>query len=171
MATGQGHPPVPSSYRSAIRAVLVRIPLLLLAWGALTEGAGWVTGLLASAVIAPVSLLLAAPKRGRIRAAAGLLTLFPLFARESLLGGWDVARRALSIRRIVRPRMELVRLAAPSEAVATALAFAITLMPGTLVVELDRRRLLVHAIDRERDDCRSIRDLNRRLSKVLGEPE
>ena len=153
-------------------AALTRFPALLLAWGALGEGqAFWPWGVGAALAVTLASFRLLAPQRGRLAASARLLRLAPLFLRESLLGGWDVARRALSPKPVLRPRLELVRLERPDTATATALAYLITLMPGTLAVEVHRRRLLVHVIDYQRDNCRAIAALERRLARVLGEAE
>lgn len=170
MASGKGQPAALPPSNRAFSAVALRFPLLVIIWGALSEGEGWIPGLIASAVLAPASLWLVSPMPNRTQTLWGLFRLIPLFAKESLLGGWDVATRALSVQRTVRPRMELVRLETPGEAVATALAFAVTLMPGTLVVEVDRRRLLVHSIDYERDACASIANLERRLGRIFRGP-
>jgi multicomponent Na+:H+ antiporter subunit E len=150
--------------RSIAVALSVRFPLLLLGWGALSEGeALWPWGTLAAAAMTLVSLRLVPPRPGRLRLAPRLAMLLPEILLESLKGGFDVARRALTPGRPLAPKLELVRLARPDRGVAVTLAYASTLMPGTLAVEVDARRLLVHVIDRKRNDCAAIQHLERRL--------
>jgi multicomponent Na+:H+ antiporter subunit E len=157
----------PAAPRRALAAALARLPLLLLAWGALGGGAGlWPWGLAAAAAIAPASLLLLAPRPGRGCVALGLVALLPLFVRDSLSGGWDVARRALAPRCVLRPGMQAIRLERPATPVVIALAYAVTVMPGTLAVEVGRQRLLVHVLDHRRESRPQIAALERRLAAV-----
>jgi multicomponent Na+:H+ antiporter subunit E len=151
-------------------AALVRFITVLLAWGALSGGAGFMPwGILAALLLTWRSLRALPPRRGALRAGLKLIQLMPIIVRESLLGGWDVARRALSLNPELRPRFEVVRLEPTGRPVAITLAYAITLMPGTLAVEVENQRLLVHLIDYRRDDCRAIKEFEQRLFRLVGE--
>jgi multicomponent Na+:H+ antiporter subunit E len=72
----------------------------------------------------------------------------PAFARGSLIGGVDVARRALSPRMPLSPGwVEVpVRL---RDGGRVAMGAELSLMPGTLAAGVRRDRLLVHLLDTE----------------------
>ncbi len=79
-----------------------------------------------------------------------LLAMAPGFVWRSLLGGVDVARRALD------PRLPLDAgwVEVPvglSDGGKVALGSELSLMPGTLAAGSDRGRLLVHVLDRDQD--------------------
>lgn len=159
--------PPSTTSRPLATGFLFRLAALLLAWGALSEGAGfWPWGVGAAAAVALLSQALVPPEAGRLALGLRLVILFPLIFRDSLLSGWDIARRAFRADPDLQPGLELVQLERPDTAVAIALAYATTLMPGSLAVEVNRRRLLVHVVDRRRDDCRAIVALERRLTKL-----
>ncbi|WP_295391287.1 Na+/H+ antiporter subunit E [uncultured Thiodictyon sp.] len=124
----------------------------------LLAGPGWsnpaaapvadvVVGLLAAAAATWASLHLLAPTPGRLRLGAlGRLVL--RFLWQSIVGGIDVARRALAPRLSLQPGY-LVYPARPPPGPRRALFGALTsLVPGTLPVGTDSRGALVyHCLD------------------------
>src|SRR5690554_2629282 len=77
--------------------VLVRLIVLILLWLVLSEGEVRYWGVILGGVVAAalVSLLLA-PTTELSLSPVGLARFVPFFLMQSVLGGWDVALRALS---------------------------------------------------------------------------
>lgn len=72
----------------------------------------------------------------------------PVFIKGSLLGGLDVARRALSPRLPLSPGWVEVPVRLP-EGGRVAMGAELSLMPGTLAAGMRGDRLLVHVLDTE----------------------
>jgi multicomponent Na+:H+ antiporter subunit E len=78
-----------------------------------------------------------------------LFSYWPWLVREILKSGWDVARRILDPRLPISPTLIEIQ---PSQQTDLGLAIhanSITLTPGTITVEVEPGRLLVHALTRE----------------------
>ena len=75
-----------------------------------------------------------------------VLRHFPTFIRDSLLGGIDVARRALSPRMPLSPGWVEVPVRLPDGG-RVALGAELSLMPGTLAAGVRGDKLLVHLLD------------------------
>lgn len=76
-----------------------------------------------------------------------LLRYLGAFAVALLRANLDVARRVLSPSLPIRPAVVEIRTGLQSELGRLILANSITLTPGTLTVEVDEDRMLVHWID------------------------
>jgi multicomponent Na+:H+ antiporter subunit E len=99
---------------------------------------------IAAAVAASLAVL---PPTGRIRP-VGVARFAVFFARESLRGGLDVARRAYTPGRVpLAPGFVEREMRLPAEPARLLAAGCTSLLPGTLSVELDGRTLLVHVLD------------------------
>lgn len=96
-----------------------------------------------------------------------VIAMGPGFLRRSLLGGLDVARRALTPRMPLNPGWIGVDVDLP-EGGRVALGGELSLMPGTLVAGSDGRRLLVHVLDRDQDVERMVRQEASRLGRALA---
>lgn len=153
--------------RDRARAALRAAPPLAALWWLLNPGdpASWVVGAPAVLIGAGVAAALASPVRWRL-SPLGALRFAAFFARGAVLGAVDVARRALAPRPRLAPGLVEARLGLPPGPARVLLANAVTLLPGTLTVELDGDRLLVHALDA---DARAVRaDLARLETRVQG---
>ncbi len=143
---------------------------LAAAWCALTGFDGWhfVAGLLVGAiVVSACSRALGAPSYlGKL---ARLVGFGAVYCRLLTLADCKVAWEVLTPRLYMQPRIIRLPIADLSEAHLVSLANAITLTPGTLIVDLspDRRFLYVHCMyARERDAAeRELTDLARRLDE------
>ena len=149
-----------------IASVIRRTVLLGALWAGLVGGApdGVALGLLVVPASVALSLRLMPPGRG-VRPGR-LVALLPGFHLRSLLGGVDVARRALA------PVIPLAPgwLSLPvtlSPAGRVALGAGLSLMPGTLAAGSEGTRLLVHVLDRGSDHGRAIRSEEARIAAVL----
>lgn len=143
--------------------------LLLLLWFALAGGApaaSWfgIPLSLAGAVIA-LKLL---PERGRVWSLVGLIRFVPWFVRESLLGGADVARRALHPRLPLAPAILAYPTALPEGPARTFLAGLISLLPGTLSAEWRDGELQVHVLDEGLAVEGRLRLLERLVADLFG---
>ena len=132
---------------SAASAFVRRAVLLALLWWVLAEGR-FDSPLLSAALVcaaAAASVPLSAPGRARYRVVrVPRLALY--FMRQSLLGGWDVARRALAPRLPVEPALMRFELALPAGLPTVLFAWLVSLTPGTASVSIDGATLLVHAL-------------------------
>ncbi|MGQ9371526.1 Na+/H+ antiporter subunit E [Azospirillum sp. ST 5-10] len=129
-------------------AAAVRAALFAVLWVVLTgrPAESWPYGLIAVALAVPVSLLLQPPRTAGLRVVR-VAVLVPLLAWVSLLGGFDVARRAFARRPAVDPGVVDYRLRHPRPAIAVTLAYAASVVPGSLVLAVGDDRLLVHVVD------------------------
>jgi multicomponent Na+:H+ antiporter subunit E len=141
--------------RRADRAGLGRLPTLVglvLMWIALW-GTLSLANLLTGTAVAVAVMLFADPIQPRpvqhLQPAAALLYL-RTFAKQLIVANWQVIKAVLRPDEI-RPGILAMPLHHASDAVVTLVANSITLTPGTLTLEIDRRGdiavLYVHALD------------------------
>jgi multicomponent Na+:H+ antiporter subunit E len=152
-----------------VRAAVGRGALLALVWLALT-GADLRYAPLAVAIVGgatAVSLALAPPARSRLRP-AGAIRFVPFFVRQSLLGGMDVARRALAPARPIEPDFIAYPLRLPVGAPRTTFTAVVSLLPGTLSTELVDDALIIHVLDRRLDAAATLANLERRVADLYG---
>lgn len=158
------------SRRAMVRAAGWRAALLAFGWWALTQGdrKGIAFGVPVVAAATLASMETSAPSRVRLRAGA-LALLAVTFLSGSVRGGLDVALRALSRPLRVLPVVfEYTTFLEPGAAreVFTGL---MTLMPGTLVVDMRGRKLLIHALVDRGDALRAATaDLELRVARMFG---
>lgn len=127
------------------------VPVVALAW--------WIRRLL------PLPLFL-----GGIRLPA-LLRFIPLFVADSLVGGVDVARRALHPSLPLDPHLYRHAFRVRSIGARVFLAQAISLLPGTLACSVGDKEMLVHALAGTRDEViGGILRIERQVAALFGEP-
>ncbi|WP_158277150.1 Na+/H+ antiporter subunit E [Serinibacter arcticus] len=162
-----------------LRSVAVRAVLLALLWIAVTEAdasPGYAP--VAVAVATAVSLVVTggpgSPAPGRasaLRRTGRALALAGWVAGRSVVGGIDVARRALRLPRTdIDPVWTTYTCSLPGETSRIVFAFVLNLMPGTLSARLHgpgRDVLDVHVISRELDVESSAAELERRIAGLL----
>ena len=123
-------------------------------------------GALATACATIASLALLPPDEGRVRFVA-LLALVPRFVWQSLVAGFDVARRALA------PGMPLAtgfvdyRTGFPRGHARNNFATITSLMPGTLPCGDGTDTIEFHCLDVGQPVADQLADEERRLSKAL----
>jgi len=147
-------------------AIMKRTALFSAVWLALTGGAvdALAFGLPAVAASVWLSLRLLPPV-GALRLWR-LALLVPGFLAGSLVGGIDVARRALSPRLTIRPGWVLHKTRLPGGG-RVALGGELSLMPGTLSAGCQDGYLLVHVLDRGAGFERSIPVEEHRIARVM----
>jgi multicomponent Na+:H+ antiporter subunit E len=97
------------------------------------------------------------------------LRFMPYFIRQSVGGGWDVARRALHPRLPLAPALTFFPLRLKHDTGRVFLALVISLFPGTASVKLERNSLCVHVLDRHMAVQKRLRDLEERVARMYGE--
>jgi len=150
-----------------VKSGLKRLLLLVLCWRALTEEfSAWAFG-------APIILLALAanfllhPTRSR-PFLHRLPRFLGFFLWHSLLGGIDVARRALHPQMPLAPAFVDFPLRLEDEAACVLLVNTINLLPGTVVAELEEQRLRVHVLDRRLPILESLRTVEERVAALFG---
>ena len=151
---------------------------------ALTRGAGcfgfWlllagptpanlVAGLCAAAAATWASLRLLPPSGRRWRYAA-LARLALRFGQESIMGGVDVARRALAVRLPLRPGFIAYPVRLPPGPARNVFSALTSVLPGTLPAGVDEQGdLLYHCLDVEQPVAAQLAIDEALLLQVLGE--
>jgi multicomponent Na+:H+ antiporter subunit E len=97
-----------------------------------------------------------------------MLRFVPYFLRASLLAGLDVMRRALDPRMPIDPALVRFPLRLPPGPARATLAAVVSLLPGTLSVELEHEQLLVHVLDRRLAAGQALGQLEDRVADVFG---
>jgi multicomponent Na+:H+ antiporter subunit E len=151
---------------------------LVFVWLALTaDTSAW--GLVVAAVLAVALVTFFRPtsaprRRGRFRPwhAAGFAMFFLMKFLDANL---QVALAVLQPERVRHRRaIVAVRIAAPSETTTTLLAMAVSLTPGTFILELQRQPavMFVHMLDLEsvRAARLDVLDMERRIVEAFGPP-
>lgn len=151
-------------------AILRRGVLFLFLWWIVTEGSrdGWLLGMVAVSGALWLSLRLAAPMTTPF-SLIGMGVFLGFFVASSVRGGIHVALIALRGRRALRPGTLEVRLPFSSAAPRILMAGVLSLMPGTVSVCLDDRRLRVHVIDERMPIAVEVKALEERIARMFGE--
>lgn len=115
-----------------------------------------------------VAAVVSAALLPRMPVAWGQVLLFaPFFLTRSLLGGADVAYRALRPRMPIAPRTIEYTLRFPAGPWCVVLVNTISLLPGTLCANLSDGVLTVHALDGRGDIPGEIRRLEERIARMF----
>ena len=171
--------PDPATTRQAIPARR-RTALTRAGWVALgAAGLWWVLagpekalhplGVLAVVLAVAASLALPAGRSVGIRLVA-LPGLAAFFLRASVVGGTDVAWRAIHPRLPIRPGFVHYRCHLLHGPPLTLFMGIVSLLPGTLSVRLEGRLLTVHVLDRDARPADGLRDLERRVAALFPSP-
>jgi multicomponent Na+:H+ antiporter subunit E len=152
-----------------VSAYALRLALLLAVWWILTGSTGdWWFGFPLAVVAAAVSLWLTPPGRFRLRPLR-MPAFAVYFLWQSLLAGWDVARRTLSPALPLHPEVVHLPLTLPPGAPTWWLMLIISLLPGTLSVRLhEDRSLEVHCLDSRLDIPGSVRETEEQIARLFG---
>jgi multicomponent Na+:H+ antiporter subunit E len=128
-------------------------------------------GVLATACATSASLALLPPEAGRVRFFA-LVALVPRFVWQSLVAGFDVARRALAPGMPLATGLVDYHTGFPRGLARNNFATITSLMPGTLPCGDGPDTIEIHCLDVGQPVGEQMADEERRLSKVLlpGDP-
>ncbi|HNQ04591.1 MAG TPA: Na+/H+ antiporter subunit E [Thiobacillaceae bacterium] len=99
-------------------------------------------------------------------ARCALFSYWPWLAKEIFRSGWDVSRRILDPRLPISPALKEFR---PLQKTGLGLvihANSITLTPGTITVQAEPGRFLVHGLTREAVEGLAGSDMDRRCARL-----
>ncbi len=144
----------------------LRAALFTSLWWILTDGAmdSWMVGAPVVLFAALVSVVLLPPFAWSL---TGTARFIPFFLWHSLRGGVDVARRALHPRLLISPGLFDYRLRLPPGLPRVFMANTVSLLPGTLSVELDEECLRVHVLDETSAVTEELRVLEKQVASVF----
>jgi multicomponent Na+:H+ antiporter subunit E len=158
------------STASARRSSFVRAALGLgLVWAGL-NGADVKSWLIGGPTVLTAAVLFSRmhwPRRPVLRW-AGVLPFAVFFVRQSVLGGWDVARRVMGPRLAIDPGFVDYRTSLPDGAERHLFLSVISLLPGTLTAQFEGDAVRVHAIDAASDIQPELAALERRIAGLFA---
>jgi len=148
--------------------LFVLVVLWMLLWGAVS----WlnlVTGIILAVVVTRVFYLPPVELSGRFNP-FWLAAFIGQFLAELFVASFQVAFLALRPRQIARNSIVEVQLRTRSDLIMTVVAIAMSLMPGSLVIESDRMRsrIYLHALNTEdREGVEAVRRDALQLERLL----
>jgi len=130
------------------RSVVLRAAWFLVLWLVLigADPTDLSAGALSAALATWVSLLLLPPGRA-VRSPAGMARLALRFLLQSVIGGVDVARRALDPRLPLRPGFVAYPVRFPPGMTRNVFTTLTSLLPGTVPTGEDNGQLVYHCLD------------------------
>lgn len=147
-----------------------RLILMAGLWFALNgaDAKSWLVGVPTAIVAAAINLpfLPRGAWRWRLRASLPMLWFF---LKESYIGAFDVARRALDPRLPIQPGFVEYRCALTTASARLFFADLISLMPGTLSARADDDHLIIHALDVSAGVEADLQALERKVAALFGE--
>lgn len=165
----QAPSPVPSRPgRSGLRRVrgfALSLAVWLAVWALLSSNQGWAFGV-------PLAFLAAlVATRVDLHAEPIHLQHLPaflaFFIAELFIGGWDVARRALTPGLPIAPQWVEYQMLSQEPRVQLLLSAMVGLLPGTLAANFQDQTLHLHALDHRQDWHATVARLERKLDRLL----
>jgi multicomponent Na+:H+ antiporter subunit E len=147
--------------------VIVRASGFAILWAILGGGTGWGIGI-PVIVIATVASPRVSPSRRW--SVAGLARFLPYFIWNSLLGGFDVAARALNPALPVDPALLRYEMRLETTTARVLMANTVTLLPGTLSADLQGNVLQVHVLNASGAVTDMLDKLERRVGDLVRQP-
>lgn len=148
-------------------SILRRGLLFALVWWILVGGeiASWWIGVPAVLLAATASVALLSPVT---LVWHELFRFVPFFLIRSLMGGADVAWRAVHPRMPIAPHLIEYPIRLPSGLPRVFMANTVSLLPGTLSAELNSSYLKVHVLNGRKDVLSELETLEQRVAALFG---
>lgn len=158
-----------------LASVLCRLVVIGVVWLAATEAS--ITALGYGAVAVPIVVAMTYALTGMphrrvgmvdaVRGAAWMLELAAWVVGRSIVGGFDVARRAIRLPHVdVAPEWMTHTTSLETPTARAALALVANLMPGSLTASINGRHVAVHAISPAVDVAGALTSLERRIARI-----
>ena len=100
--------------------------------------------------------------------ARGLLEFIVYFLWQAVVGGWDVARRALGPRSQVQPGFVAYCMRLPEGLPRAVFLNTLSLLPGTLSTDVQGVKMHMHVIDVDAHSPEHIKELEDRVARLFG---
>jgi multicomponent Na+:H+ antiporter subunit E len=151
-------------------AMLARAALFLAFWAALfgVGSADLLVGIVAAAAATWTSLRLLPPGAQRVRLLP-LCALLPRFLWQSLLAGWDVARRALDPRLPLHTGLVRYPVGLAPGLHRHTFAAITSLLPGTVPCGVEDGQLVYHCLDTSQPVVAELAAEEQRLAAFINE--
>lgn len=149
---------------------LIHLVMLAVVWLVLSEGisGSWLIGLPA---ILCVVIVIANDEVEHPRlpmSPTGVIAFIPYFLWQSVMSGFDVALRALRPDMGLHPVLQNYKSSLPDGAPRRLFINSITLMPGTLSVQVEDDSVIVHVLDERQPVMQTLQHLEARVGAVFG---
>jgi multicomponent Na+:H+ antiporter subunit E len=144
-----------------------RAVVLCLCWWAIAEGdpASFVVGV--PAVLAALYLSFRLSPTQSLHGLA-VLRFLPVFFWRSLVGGADVARRAVTPDLPIQPALREYRTQLPEGLPRVLFANVVSLLPGTLCADLQDDVLSLHILSESAGDDAGLRRLEKGVARIFS---
>ena len=152
-------------------ALLVITALLASLWWLLTGGAqsSWLVGV-PVVLLASWSLYRLRPASADPFSVPGFIRFIPMFLRESLRGGIDVARRTLAPSLRIHPGFIIYPTRLERDAARVFFINCVSLLPGTLAADFNEDQLTIHLLDDGINPVDELRRLEDAVSRIYPQP-
>jgi multicomponent Na+:H+ antiporter subunit E len=148
--------------------ILLRFTAFAVLWFVLAEGEFRYWGLVLIAVGgATFASLMLTPTSGLGFSLAGWARFIPFFVGQSVLGGVDVALRAVARTPRLAPGYVEVRFRLSEESARVFVANTMSLMPGTLSVRLTGDQLEMHVLDTAMQNVERVREVEAHAARMF----
>lgn len=147
-------------------SVSLRLLLFLILWTVLTNGdvSSLGIGLPAAVLAAVTSTRLIPPLKWNFKA---FVQFIPFFFKYALIGGFDVMWRVFHPTLPINPDLVSYRLSLPEGFARDIMVDVISLLPGTLSVEVEDNVLIIHVLNVENDIEKEVSLIESRLSQIF----
>ena len=151
--------------------LISRIAILAFTWWVLAKGVydSWQVGIPAILAAIYVDSRLFRPQTNRW-SLGGVFVLALFFLKLSITSGIDVVRRTYHPRLPLNPAMVEYPLRLTSAAARNLFVCTVSLLPGTLSVELGAHSLVVHVLDVKRPFRQELKLIEDRVAAVFQHP-
>jgi len=159
----------PAGHAALLRAFTVRAVLLTVIWWVLagTIADAWLVGGSTVLLGSAVSLMLQPPANLRL-SIAGTARFIVFFVIRSIKGGLQVASMAFSRRPGLQPALLEIPLRLSDESERIILAGTLSLLPGTLSVDLQGNLLRLHVLDSRMPIENDLRRAEAMVARMFG---
>jgi len=148
-------------------ALVLRIALFTVLWWLLTEGAAGAWGLGAPAILLAAAVSIALLPH-TVFVWSELLRFVPFFLARSMQGGVDVAWRALHPALLITPTFVDYPLRLPPGLPRVVMINTISLLPGTLSVDVAENRLTMHVLDGRKSYLAEFKTVESRVARLFA---
>jgi multicomponent Na+:H+ antiporter subunit E len=149
--------------------LLERLAIFIVLWWVLSEGdsSSWLFGV-PFALMASWASLKLTPERGWRLRPLGALRFAAFFAYHSVVGGIDVAVRAMRPSMPIAPGFVTCPVRLTTDSSRVLLADTVSLLPGTLSSGFEGDTLVLHVLDCELPVLEDVRRVEERIASALG---
>ncbi len=152
---------------SNLRVGWLRAVVFALIWWILVDGelSSWPVGVPVVIIATLVSIMLLPPTSGSLK---GLIRFVPFFLWHSLRGGVDVLRRVMHPQLLISPKIYDYRWRLQTDLSRVLMVNVVSLLPGTLSVDLDDEYLRIHVLDQTGDFASELAVIEVRVAELFG---